>query len=887
MMNILCFLLISYLNFAFNRYFTMAGSNVCRLCRTSCNDSIRLRNANGTKNEIYTITIKFFHPTFLEIEKDNTNSIAVLCMQCWHHISGFNNFQQTVSLLHANLQTVADNVIARGQLQPNPCTSDNNLDDFPQEIVLKKEIKSDPDTITIVDGHSEATVAQNDEGIPFQIDNAIHVAEEFSDEEHGDIFIVDELNDDFDYSKYSDDPLLKERSSAAQSSDSDDQIDIPASRKNRKSQKEIDAVIAKWRPLLKCESCSKPYTTFTLLKEHFLAEHPNEEFYILCCGRKLKYRFRVEEHAIIHLNPKAFKCQLCGKCFTARFTLLSHTSQQHPGAKFSEDGCDYSYKCSLCGLCCGDEATLREHCNIHTNTKMYHCMYCNKSFKQESGLIKHLASYHPDKHVDQGQSSKITKCPFCPRTFNYRTGLYHHERRCHPAEFAKRTRRRRNNKKTHTLFLIMAGPNVCRLCRQSCTDSIRLRNANGTKNEIYTITIKFFHPTFLQVEKDNTNAVAVLCMQCWHHISGFNNFQQTVSLLHANLHTVAESVIARGQLQPDPGTSDNNVDDFPQEIDITKEIKREEDVPGTITIEDDNLEATQKIEQFPVPQNEESIPFQIENPMHVDEEFTDEEGCDIFIVDELKDDVEYSNCSDDPLHRERSSAAQSPDTNDEINVSSSKKNRKSQAEMDEIIAKWRPYLKCESCSNPYTTFTLLKEHFLAEHPNEEFYILCCGRKLKYRFRVEEHAILHLNPKAFKCQLCGKCFTTRFTLLSHTNKKHPSAKFSDDGCDYRYKCSLCGLRCADEATLREHCNIHKSLKDKSGVNQHLASTHTDKHNNQGQPERFIQCPHCPRTFNYRTGTYHHEKKCHPEEFAKRTRRRRNNIKNYNTQQNNLT
>uniref|UniRef100_A0A1I8P0R8 ZAD domain-containing protein n=1 Tax=Stomoxys calcitrans TaxID=35570 RepID=A0A1I8P0R8_STOCA len=114
----------------------MPGCHACRLCRSSCNDSLRLYNASGSCNEIYNITKKFFHIKYLDHgPKDST---AVLCMECWRNISDFNSFQQTVTILHDNLvndevQTVNEANISRVQEPADGIEIPDALDEFMEE----------------------------------------------------------------------------------------------------------------------------------------------------------------------------------------------------------------------------------------------------------------------------------------------------------------------------------------------------------------------------------------------------------------------------------------------------------------------------------------------------------------------------------------------------------------------------------------------------------------------------------------------------------------------------------------------------------------------------------------------------------------------------------
>ncbi|XP_061402135.1 zinc finger protein 567-like [Musca vetustissima] len=442
------------------------------------------------------------------------------------------------------------------------------------------------------------------------------------------------------------------------------------------------------------------------------------------------------------------------------------------------------------------------------------------------------------------------------------------------------------------------GTHICRLCRISCPDSIRLCDATGKTNEIYTIAVKFFHPLFLKADKEHTpNRIVSLCTKCWQHISAFNNFQQSVLLLHTNLQTAADNALARGQLEH--SNDDHHIDIKTERIQIDsddgddREVSRnhpQNNNTGRLIVNDYAMEFPGATSTNPniSSENDDSVPFAIENVRHIDEEFSHQSG-DVFIVNELNEEMENSCSSYNDYLLERRDIQDSSDPGNNINVPYSRKSRLSQNEneIDNIIAKWRPTLQCQYCAETFATFTLLKIHNLNEHPNDEFFIMCCKRKFKVRYRIEEHAIMHLNPEAFKCLLCGKCFTTRFGLVTHMAQNHPGAtKWGNTDHvqpnNYRFKCSLCGMSCADERALRKHSKMHlsgkqyhcqycsKSFKLKSGLIRHFALFHPDKPSVQPS-STIIQCKVCPKTFKYRTGLYYHEKTTHPEEFAKRRKK----------------
>ncbi|XP_073829188.1 uncharacterized protein isoform X2 [Musca autumnalis] len=649
----------------------MATSNVCRLCRTSCNDSLRLTDASGATNEIFNITIKFFNPMFLEIEKETTiNQLAFLCTLCWHHISEFNNFQQSVLLLHANLHKAAESAIVVGeqlQIAENTNCNIEFISDKEVTTTADSGIKGDPEIITPNDDLQEnqntgqslmkieekldaikpldSTCAEYDE-----INNAMHVdEEEFQYEE----FIIDELCDESDIS---DDELLEigrspqwsnescdESEQCDASVDDNDVSEVPGPSRKRRDPKKNDEYIAKWRPILKCESCPKSFPTFTLLKEHFLADHPEQEFYILCCNRKLQFRSRVEEHVTFHLNPKALSCKICGYGFKTYGNLNGHMT------------------------------------NVHSKQR-------KDSARRPAGENdKFLAKWKPE-----------LKCEYCPKLFPKYSLLRKHFRTEHP----------------YKEFYI-----------RCCESKFKTR---------YRIVE---HATF------HINPNTFSCPLCGNNFMSKSNLKEHMATVH--------------------------------------------------------------------------------------------------------------------------------------NSSLGKMHRKMTKEIDEYIAKWKPCLKCEYCPESFPTYTLLKMHCQDQHPDSEFYIQCCGRKFKHRFRLEAHAVTHMEAATFRCLVCGNCMGSELSLKDHMIKMHPDAKFVNgitNNEEYKYKCSQCEFCCVDEATLVQHGNFHTdrcrycncAFNNKESLNEHMASSHSRKSN----PPRITKCEFCPKTFKNRSGLYTHFKSIHPEEFARR-------------------
>ncbi|XP_005186999.2 transcription factor grauzone-like [Musca domestica] len=92
----------------------------------------------------------------------------------------------------------------------------------------------------------------------------------------------------------------------------------------RKSIKELDEIIAKWRPTLECLQCHESCSTFTLLQTHFRQRHPAQVCYILCCECKFVGRHDLEEHIRYHNDPDVFKCSYCDRRFARKRDSMRH-----------------------------------------------------------------------------------------------------------------------------------------------------------------------------------------------------------------------------------------------------------------------------------------------------------------------------------------------------------------------------------------------------------------------------------------------------------------------------------------------------------------------------------------------------------------------------------
>lgn len=125
---------------------------------------------------------------------------------------------------------------------------------------------------------------------------------------------------------------------------------------------------------MRCDICSDvEFEDFLGARKHYHEVH-NTRGYLICCGKKFWRRKAMLEHVRTHINPKAFECDMCGKRFSSKFSLVNHFSTHTPLDS-------RAYKCSLCRSSFGKERILRVHVQATHNSKTgenFPCDKCNK-----------------------------------------------------------------------------------------------------------------------------------------------------------------------------------------------------------------------------------------------------------------------------------------------------------------------------------------------------------------------------------------------------------------------------------------------------------------------------------------------------------------------------
>ncbi|KXJ74831.1 hypothetical protein RP20_CCG012891 [Aedes albopictus] len=163
---------------------------------------------------------------------------------------------------------------------------------------------------------------------------------------------------------------------------------------------------------MKCPFCSEQFEKYDLLKTHCRQVH-NEKGYAICCSSKLHTFKRLKEHILVHIDPTAFRCNICDKNLTSTKNLIRHHNALHPA------GGDKTYDCEVCSKKFTALYMLNDHVKFeHLRDQKFGCPHCSKRFISSKRLSDHVRVIH----------EKVTgmTCDICSKVFMGKCNLDRH-----------------------------------------------------------------------------------------------------------------------------------------------------------------------------------------------------------------------------------------------------------------------------------------------------------------------------------------------------------------------------------------------------------------------------------------------------------------------------
>ncbi|XP_061195071.1 zinc finger protein ZFP2-like [Saccostrea echinata] len=182
---------------------------------------------------------------------------------------------------------------------------------------------------------------------------------------------------------------------------------------------------------LACDKCLKTINLKYLLKKYQKKTEPGR-FPCDVCGKKLKWKWKLEDHMRRHTGEKAFLCEICGRRFYSPLARSRHMDTHNSSRK---------RLCEICGKFIKWGSSLRLHQirhRIHDDLSMkersdiadipYICEICGKGFCKKLPYEKHKLNKHERKNKVKKTPDGRMICDTCGKSFSSRSSY-----RCHIA----------------------------------------------------------------------------------------------------------------------------------------------------------------------------------------------------------------------------------------------------------------------------------------------------------------------------------------------------------------------------------------------------------------------------------------------------------------------
>ncbi|CAL4133727.1 unnamed protein product, partial [Meganyctiphanes norvegica] len=154
---------------------------------------------------------------------------------------------------------------------------------------------------------------------------------------------------------------------------------------------------------------------------------------------------------------------------------------------------------------------------------------------------------------------------------------------------------------------------------------------------------------------------------------------------------------------------------------------------------------------------------------------------------------------------------------------------------------------CDSCEKSFYSRHHLSSHIASVHEGKQaFACVVCGKHLSTLKTLEIHTLTHTGEKPYQCEICGSQFRQRSNLQTHIRSTHWQEK--------RYRCDACGKAFTRKRLLTYHINsVHLQqrpykcdLCNATFVYPHYYKRHLRKHTG----EKPYKCTTCGKNFNSR-------------------------------------
>ncbi len=167
---------------------------------------------------------------------------------------------------------------------------------------------------------------------------------------------------------------------------------------------------------LDCLHCESKLTSRISLYEHTAKFHSESLFRCKLCPEAYVRKRSLESHSFKKHNVKLttdrdtrLPCAECGRVFRSEPALTFHLAA-HAAGNVLPKGNAYRYPrekgetprnhvCVVCGFRSVSKCKLDLHMALHTTERPFPCTQCDKKFKTEPSLKKHILECHSEKTI--------------------------------------------------------------------------------------------------------------------------------------------------------------------------------------------------------------------------------------------------------------------------------------------------------------------------------------------------------------------------------------------------------------------------------------------------------------------------------------------------------